>query len=125
MTTTLESKAKQQKLDSSRLKKFAQAARRMLLDQIGIKLEQILKEGSVLSRSKPKAVSELKEALKKEPRKELIERVAYTWFNRFCALRFMDLNHYNRMSIVSPLRRSDTARDFGRSQGWLYRRRAC
>jgi DNA modification methylase len=103
MTTTLENKAKQQKLDTSRLKKFAQAARRMLLDQVGTKLDQVLTEGSLASRNNPKAVSDLKEALKKEPKKELIERVAYTWFNRFCALRFMDINHYNKILIVSPL----------------------
>ena len=32
----------------------------------------------------------------------MIERVAYTWFNRFCALRFMDVNHYTRVGVVSP-----------------------
>jgi type II restriction/modification system DNA methylase subunit YeeA len=33
---------------------------------------------------------------------QVIERVAYIWFNRFCALRFMDVNRYNRVGIVSP-----------------------
>ena len=28
--------------------------------------------------------------------------MAYTWFNRFCALRYMDVNHYTRIGIVSP-----------------------
>ena len=32
----------------------------------------------------------------------LIDQVAYTWFNRFCALRFMDANGYNRVGVVSP-----------------------
>ena len=32
----------------------------------------------------------------------LIDQVAYTWFNRFCALRFMDVNGYNRVGVVSP-----------------------
>ena len=32
----------------------------------------------------------------------MIDRVAYTWFNRFCALRFMDANRYNRIAVVSP-----------------------
>jgi type II restriction/modification system DNA methylase subunit YeeA len=103
MTTTLENTTKQQKLDTSRLKKFAQYARRILLEQVGTRLDQVLTEGSLASRNNPKAVSDLKEALKKEPKKELIERVAYTWFNRFCALRFMDINHYNKILIVSPL----------------------
>ncbi|WP_261387997.1 BREX-1 system adenine-specific DNA-methyltransferase PglX [Pseudomonas aeruginosa] len=30
------------------------------------------------------------------------ERVAYIWFNRFCALRFMDVNRYTRIGVVSP-----------------------
>jgi len=28
--------------------------------------------------------------------------VAYIWFNRFCALRFMDVNRYTRIGTVSP-----------------------
>lgn len=32
----------------------------------------------------------------------LAERVAYIWFNRFCALRFMDVNRYTRIGVVSP-----------------------
>jgi hypothetical protein len=32
----------------------------------------------------------------------VVERVAYTWFNRFCALRFMDVNRYTRIGVVSP-----------------------
>jgi hypothetical protein len=33
---------------------------------------------------------------------QVIERVAYIWFNRFCALRFMDVNRYTRIGVVSP-----------------------
>ena len=32
----------------------------------------------------------------------MVEQVAYTWFNRFCALRFMDVNGYTRIRVVSP-----------------------
>ena len=28
--------------------------------------------------------------------------MAYIWFNRFCALRFMDVNRYTRIGVVSP-----------------------
>ena len=34
--------------------------------------------------------------------KQVIERVAYIWFNRLVALRFMDVNRYNRIGVVSP-----------------------
>ncbi|NBV98132.1 MAG: BREX-1 system adenine-specific DNA-methyltransferase PglX, partial [Proteobacteria bacterium] len=30
--------------------------------------------------------------------------VSYIWFNRFCALRFMDLNNFTSMKVVSPLK---------------------
>ena len=43
------------------------------------------------------------EGLIKEIGKEqVIEKVAYTWFNRFCALRFMDVNRYSKIGVVSP-----------------------
>jgi len=32
----------------------------------------------------------------------VVERVAYIWFNRFCALRFMDVNRYGKIGVVSP-----------------------
>ena len=35
-------------------------------------------------------------------REQLVERVAYTWFNRFCAVRYMDVNRYTRIGILSP-----------------------
>lgn len=33
----------------------------------------------------------------------VIDFVAYTWFNRFCALRYMDVMGYNPVRVVSPL----------------------
>ena len=35
-------------------------------------------------------------------REQVIERVAYTWFNRFTALRFMDANGYTAVRVVTP-----------------------
>ncbi|MGD9733892.1 MAG: BREX-1 system adenine-specific DNA-methyltransferase PglX [Desulfamplus sp.] len=32
----------------------------------------------------------------------VIEKAAYIWFNRFCALRFMDVNRYNQVGVLSP-----------------------
>ena len=48
------------------------------------------------------AVSALEGLIKEIGQEQVIEKVAYTWFNRFCALRFMDANHYNKIGIVSP-----------------------
>ncbi len=32
----------------------------------------------------------------------MADRVAYTWFNRIIALRFMDANGYTGIGVVSP-----------------------
>jgi type II restriction/modification system DNA methylase subunit YeeA len=57
---------------------------------------------SAARRERAEAIKTLEEAIKDHGEKQVIERVAYIWFNRFCALRFMDVNRYNRVSIVSP-----------------------
>ena len=35
--------------------------------------------------------------------KPVVEEVAYTWFNRICAIRFMEVNDYlpNRVRVLS------------------------
>lgn len=91
-------------MDTSKLKKFAQYARRSLIEQVQSKLKLVLAEDSAARREHPQAIKEL-EAKQKEfgDDQQLIEQVAYTWFNRFCALRFMDANQYNRIMVVSPI----------------------
>ena len=98
------------KLDTSRLRKFAQFARKALHEQVGTQLDAVLQPSSMERREYPEAIAKLEELL--QPRKGsnaeaqhelLVERAAYTWFNRFCALRYMDVNRYTRIGIVSPL----------------------
>src|SRR5688572_7650456 len=90
-------------INTTALKKFAQGARRQLLEQVSARMEQVLRSDSVEIREKAKVVAELKAQIEDYGRKNVIDRVAYTWFNRFCALRFMDVNHYTRIGVVSPL----------------------
>lgn len=89
-------------MDTSKLKKFAQFARRTLGEQVGAKLALVLSEGSAARRESAAAVKKLEEAIKDHGKAWVTERVAYIWFNRFCALRFMDVNRYTRIGIVSP-----------------------
>jgi len=89
-------------MDTSTLKKFSQKARRQLLEQVSARMEQVLRSDSVEIREKAKVVAELKAQIEKDGKAVVIDRVAYTWFNRFCALRFMDVNHYTRIGAVSP-----------------------
>jgi len=90
-------------MNTKALERFAQAARRQLLDEVGAKLEQALATDSAELREKATTVQELRKQIKANSKEAVIDRVAYTWFNRFCALRFMDANHYTRAGVVSPL----------------------
>ena len=89
-------------METAKLKRFAQYARRSLKDQVETKLNQVFAEESAARRESAAAIRKLEEAIQKHTKDQVIERVAYTWFNRFCALRFMDVNRYNRIGIVSP-----------------------
>ncbi|WP_370209063.1 BREX-1 system adenine-specific DNA-methyltransferase PglX [Pararhodobacter marinus] len=48
------------------------------------------------------AIGDLETAIRRDGRRGVIEQVAYTWFNRFTALRFMDANGYTQIRTVSP-----------------------
>jgi len=89
-------------METANLKKFAQSARRSLIEQVSNKLDLVLAQDSKAKREQPKAVKNLEELITKQSTEQVIEKVAYIWFNRFCALRFMDVNHYTKTGIVSP-----------------------
>ena len=90
-------------MDTSKLKKFAQFARRTLREQVSAKLALVLSPNSTARRENPQAVKKLEEAITQSGSQDaVIERVSYIWFNRFCALRFMDVNRYTRIGVVSP-----------------------
>ena len=92
-------------MNTNQLKKFAQEARRKLIDQVSAKLNYVLISDSAELREKGAAIQKLKEALKEASKEQLIDKVAYTWFNRFIALRFMDVNDYQPIGVqvLSPL----------------------
>lgn len=90
-------------MDTNKLKSYAQEARRDLRQQISSKLLRVLDNESIEARENPEAVKKLKEEIEKHSKEIVIEKVAYTWFNRVVALRYMDLNHYTKVGIVSPV----------------------
>ena len=89
-------------METAKLKKFAQFARRSLREQVSAKLTLVLAENSAARRESTEAIKKLEEMIKSDGKEQVIERVAYIWFNRFCALRFMDVNRYTRIGVVSP-----------------------
>ena len=91
-------------MNTNKLKKFAQETRRKLLKQVNGKLEYVLNTDSSELRGKVQTVRELKKELDKLGREALVDKVAYTWFNRLVALRYMDARGYQplEMSILTP-----------------------
>lgn len=89
-------------MDTTALKNFAQKARVDLIHQVGAQLKLVLASDSLARREEDKAVRELEARIERKGKEVVVEEVAYTWFNRFCALRFMDVNRYSTVGVVSP-----------------------
>lgn len=86
-------------MNTNALKKFAQEARRKLIEQVSSKLEYVLNTDSPELREKADQVRKLRETINMSSKAEVIDKVTYTWFNRFIALRFMDANEYQPIGI--------------------------
>jgi type II restriction/modification system DNA methylase subunit YeeA len=86
-------------MNTNALKKFAQEARRKLIEQVGSKLEYVLNTDTPELREKADQINKLKEAIQSTSKAQVIDKVTYTWFNRFMALRFMDANDYQPIGI--------------------------
>ena len=92
-------------MKGSVLERFAQEARIQLQKEIKARLNLIKKgDASIDLIENRKAVNALEKHLEelKGDEDALVEEVAYTWFNRISALRFMDASGYNATLIVSP-----------------------
>ena len=92
-------------MDTTKLKSFAPAVRRKLHEAIGRKLDFVLAAQTPdLLTTFEKQVASLREK-NKQNRKALIEATAYTWFNRFTALRYIDAQgwHPFNAKILMPV----------------------
>ncbi|MDB2388509.1 BREX-1 system adenine-specific DNA-methyltransferase PglX, partial [Alphaproteobacteria bacterium] len=89
-------------MDTNALKKFAQDARQTLKKTISIKLKFVLSNESLARRENQKAITDLENRIRRHSEEQVIEEVAYTWFNRLCALQYMDVNGYNSIRVISP-----------------------
>ena len=67
-------------------------------------LSFVLNADTLLLREKTEQIKQLREELNRTPKEQIIEKVAYTWFNRLMALRFMDANDYQPLGlrIITP-----------------------
>ena len=94
-------------MDKNAIKKFAVWARTELIARVSLKgVEYGITEdniedanadsvgGKVLTANEKKQRQALIAEIKDKGYKQVMEEVAYTWFNRFSALRFMEVNGY-------------------------------
>jgi hypothetical protein len=91
-------------MNTNKLETFAQAARIKLIDLVGRKLEFVVNNASQSFNDTYAAqIQSLKDKIQQTGREQVIETVAYTWFNRLMALRFMDANGYTLPKVITPL----------------------
>ncbi|MGO2620688.1 BREX-1 system adenine-specific DNA-methyltransferase PglX [Glutamicibacter ardleyensis] len=90
-------------MDTKALESFAKAARRELISAVAAQASTVLADGSVARTERAATVRRLEEEIAADGREHVIDKVAYTWFNRLIALRFMDARGYTGVGIVSPV----------------------
>ena len=92
-------------MDKNTIKKYAVWARNELIERVSQKADQYeisadadpnadAAHGVLLTPSEKKQRVSLITKVKDKGLDQVIEEVAYTWFNRFSALRFMEVNNY-------------------------------
>ena len=88
--------------NTAALKTFAQQTRIKLRSLIATKMEFILTQDTAELRGFEAEIQKLKNEITAKRRDLVVEEVAYTWFNRVMALRFMDANEYTSPRVVTP-----------------------
>ena len=88
--------------NTSALKTFAQQTRIKLISLIKTKLQLVLNTDTSELRGYEEEIKKLRSKILQQGEDGVIEEVAYTWFNRMMALRFMDANGYNSPMIITP-----------------------
>ncbi len=96
-------------METAPLKSYATWARTELIKGVGARIAAVLAPGSTERVEEAAAIKALEAAVKAAGgdaagRAKVADKVAYTWFNRIVALRFMDANAYTGIGIVSPHR---------------------
>lgn len=94
-------------MDKNAIKKYAVWARRELLSRVAQKALQYgvdgttpadpdaeIINGRLLTAAEKSQRRALIDAIVADGYEQILEEAAYTWFNRFCALRFMEVNNY-------------------------------
>lgn len=87
-------------MDTMKIERFARLARTNLIRRVASRLDAVLESGS------PEAIEKIELNLCRIGRERLIRRTASRWFNRFCALRFMEVRGYLKETFAVDENRS-------------------
>ena len=88
--------------NTAELKTFAQETRKKLISLISTKMDFILTQDTAELRGFESQIAKLKSTIASKGKDLVVEEVAYTWFNRVMALRYMDANGYTDLKVVTP-----------------------
>lgn len=89
-------------MDSNKIKNLAFGARDALRAEVAARIDAVLEPGSPERLDLPQKVRRLEAAIDDKGMYAVVESTAYTWFNRLCALRFMDAKGYTPVPVVTP-----------------------
>jgi len=94
-------------METAPLKSFATWARTTLISEVTARITAVMAPGSSERIEQAQAVAALEKGIASsgggdKGRAVVIDKVAYTWFNRIISLRFMDANGYTGIGVVSP-----------------------
>ena len=89
-------------MDSNKIKNLAFGARDALRAEVAARIDAVLEPGSAERLDRPDKTRQLEAAISDKGMDAVIELTAYTWFNRLCALRFMDAKGYTPVPVVTP-----------------------
>jgi hypothetical protein len=100
-------------METAPLKSFATWSRNALIREVGARTAAVLAPASKERVESATAIAILERDIVAAGggaigRDAVADKVAYTWFNRIIALRFMDANGYTGVGIVSPPRGQTT-----------------
>lgn len=89
-------------MDSNKIKNLAFGARDALRAEVTARIDAVLEPGSAERLDQPDKTRQLEAAISDKGMDAVVESTAYTWFNRLCALRFMDAKGYTPVPVVTP-----------------------
>jgi len=97
-------------VNTAALKTFAPAMRRQLIEALGRKLDRLLHQASADTLTTAAGPIEQLRQQEATNRQELLERVAYSWFNRLAALRYLDARGWHPFGarVLMPQTETET-----------------